>query len=122
MRRLKTIQEKEKLNEVFALDEKGKGGANHEYLVVSDRGVCKVSMEQKISFQNGARNEEGSRHGVLDVDLLEIVRDRLRGFQSGEFACGYNAEALKCVEKALYYMNQRVEDRIARNVLGKDEK
>ena len=34
-RQLKTIQKREKLNSVFALDEKGNGGANHQYAIVS---------------------------------------------------------------------------------------
>ena len=71
-----------------------------------------------ISFQNGTRKDENSTHGIIDSDLLEIVRDRLIGFQSGEFASEYNAKALEHIEIALMYMNRRVEDRIERNVLG----
>ena len=33
MRELTTIQKREKLNKVFAVDEKGNGGANHEYSI-----------------------------------------------------------------------------------------
>lgn len=31
MRELNTIQKREKLNKVYAVDEKGCGGANHQY-------------------------------------------------------------------------------------------
>ena len=51
-----------------------------------------------IQFQNGARKIIESTHGVLDVDLLEIVRDRLKGFQSGNFATEYNAKALEYID------------------------
>ena len=78
--------------------------------------------EVKIQFQNGARKEENSIHGVLDTDLLEIVRDRLKAFQEGQFATRENAIALTHIEEALMWMNRRVEDRIERNVLGTNNK
>lgn len=116
-RELSTIQKREKLNKVFATDEKGNGGANHSYTIVgNDLNLC------NIQFQNGARKLEDSIHGVLDTDLLEIVRDRLIGFQQGEFATRYNAIALTKIEEALMWMNRRVEDRIERNVLGTNNK
>jgi hypothetical protein len=122
MRELSTIQKREKLNRVFAIDESGNGGANHAYVVVSDVGLM-VPKETVIQFQNGARKEElTSIPGVLDTDLLEIVRDRLKGFQSGQFATRENAIALTHIEEALMWMNRRVEDRIERNVLGTNQK
>ena len=117
MRELNTIQKREKLNTVFAVDEPGNGGANHEYLIAVDRGLA-VPKEVNVSFQNGARKDENAIHGVLDTDLLEIVRDRLKGFQNGDFATRENAIALTHIEEALLWMNKRVEDRIERNVLG----
>ena len=122
MRELSTIQKRENPNRVFATDEKGNGGANHSYLIVSDDVGLEAPKETEIQFQNGARKLPDSVHGVLDTDLLEIVRDRLKGFQSGEFATEYNAKALEYVELALMYMNRRVEDRIERNVLGTNNK
>ena len=122
MRKLSTIQKREKLNEVYAVDEKGNGNANHEYEIV----MCEVNENEAkvktIQFQNGARKTEGSIHGILDTDLLEIVRDRLKGFQSGEFATRENACVLTHIEEALMWMNRRVEDRIERNVLGENKK
>lgn len=56
--------------------------------------------------------------GVLDGDLLEIVRDRLRAFQSGPYSCRENACALTHIEEALMWLSRRAEDRVARNVLG----
>ena len=117
MRELSTIQKRENLNKVFAVDKKGNGGANHRYIIDgNDECLC------DIQFQDGARHEEGSVHGVIDTDLLEIVRDRLIGFQQGEFATRYNAIALTKIEEALMWMNKRVEDRIERGVLGTNKK
>ena len=79
-------------------------------------------FSKEIQFQNGARKESGSIHGVIDTDLLEIVRHRLQCFQEGPFASRENALALTHIEEALMWLNKRVEDRIERNVLGKNEK
>lgn len=128
MRKLSTIQTKEKLNDVYAVDEVGPGGAYHRYLVCKEgemfwqNGNDSTYVYDDICFQKGPRKEENSQHGVIDTDLLEIVRDRLKAFQEGPFASEYNREALHHIEAALTCMNKRVEDRIARSVLGKNEK
>jgi hypothetical protein len=119
MEKLSTIQKREKLNEVFTVDEKGNGGANHRY-VIKSANTCETMVE--IQLQNGARKLDGSIHGVIDTDLLEIVRHRLQCFQSGEFATRENAIALTHIEEALMWLNRRVEDRIERNVLGMNNK
>lgn len=114
MYKLNTIQKREKLNEVYALDDKGPGGAHHLYTIDNkDAGLL-----ESIQFQEGPRNNKDSINGVIDSDLLEIVRHRLQCFQAGPFASEYNALALEHIEIALMYMNRRVEDRIERNVLG----
>lgn len=114
-RKLSTIQKREKLNEVFAADQPGPGNACHKYDIVNhDSGEVLTT----IQFQCGPRLDESSVHGVLDTDLLEIVRDRLKGFQSGDFSSRENACALTHIEEALMWMNRRVEDRIERQVLG----
>jgi hypothetical protein len=124
MRVLTTVQKREKLNEVFAVDEPGNGGANHEYKIFKkDKNPAQTDLLCNIQFQNGARKEElTSIPGVLDTDLLEVVRDRLGAFQSGPFSSEYNEKALEHIELALMYMNRRVEDRIERNVLGTNQK
>jgi len=113
IRNLNTIQKRNKLNTVVFSGEKGPGGAYHEYLVyVGEAGV------HQTLFQKGPRNEEGSIRGVLDVDLLEMVRHRLQCFQQGEYSTRENAIALTHIEEALLWMNKRVEDRADRDVLG----
>lgn len=119
MKDLTTIQKREKLNRVYPVDEKGNGGARHKYEIVR---ADNDELLATIVFQNGARKLPDSVHGVIDMDLLEIVRDRLTDFQNGDFATEYNAKALEHLELALMYMNRRVEDRIERNVLGTNNK
>ena len=122
MEKLSTIQKREKLNDVYAVDEKGNGGANHVYDIKWDADSNGYISTNRIQFQNGARKLSNSIHGVLDTDLLEIVRHRLQCFQKGDFATRDNAIALTHIEEALMWMNRRVEDRIERNVLGTDNK
>lgn len=123
MKKLSTIQKREKLNDVFVCDEKGNGGAHHKYLIAGgETGTGEYQVYTHIEFQNGARKLTDSKHGVLDTDLLEIVRDRLRCFQQGEFSTRENAIALTHIEEALLWLNKRVEDRIERNVLGTNNK
>ena len=121
---LSTIQKREKLNEIIRVDEVGPGGAYHHYAILPSRGKHDVTSENEveafveIKFQNGPRNVSDSAHGIIDSDLLEIVRDRLKCFQAGPYSTNYNAQALLHVEEALMWLNRRVEDRIERQVLG----
>jgi hypothetical protein len=124
MEKLITIQKREKLNDVYSVDEKGPGGAHHRYVICEHGETCwqcgnnSEGIMADIQLQCGPRKEEGSIHGVIDTDLLEIVRDRLKSFQDGPFVSEYNTKALEHIEDALMWMNRRVEDRIERNVLG----
>ena len=109
MKKLTTIQKREKLKDVYAIVPKGEEEV---------RLITTYQPMSEIQLQCGARKEENSIHGVIDADLLEIVRHRLQCFQAGPFASEYNSKALEHIEIALMYMNRRVEDRIERNVLG----
>ena len=128
MKELQTIQQENKLNDVFAVDEPGPGGAYHLYQVCK-RGTASFDGEGNlhldpnamlltVQFQRGPRKESDSLPGVLDVDLLEIVRDRLKDFQNGPFRCHENAVALNHVSAALHNLNARTQDRAKRGVLG----
>ena len=116
MGRLTTIQKREKLNNVYALDGRGNGNAYHRYSISTAQEPSDILVE--IQFQNGPRNQEGSTRGIIDTDLLEIVRDRMIGFSQGEYATRENAIALTHIEEALLWLNKRVEDRIERGVMG----
>jgi len=97
---------------ISVMDEPGSGGANHEYVVSGGR------MEPiEISFQNGPIAESGV-NGITQEVLLAIVADRLRGFQSGKFACKANACALTHVEEAMHWLQQRTIERMRRGVEG----
>lgn len=130
MDKLSTIQKRENLNEVYA-GEKGVGGASHDYMIVKadcvEVGEDTITVKpedilETIHFQEGARKDPNATHGVTDQDLLEIVRDRLKGFQSGDMPTRETACALTHIEEALMWLNKRIEDRIERNVLGTYEK
>lgn len=121
MEKLSTIQKRNNLNEVYRDGEIGPGGAYHEYRVAMLRDD-KHFEALRIVFQKGPRKDPAAQAGVLDGDLLEIVRDRLKAFQAGEFACRENACALTHIEEALMWMNKRAEDRAERKVLGTYEK
>ena len=75
MKELSTIQKREKLNKVFAVDAEGPGGAHHEYhIVLNDLSEKDVANDVVIiQLQKGPRKEKDSIHGVIDTDLLEIV-------------------------------------------------
>jgi hypothetical protein len=118
MEKLSTIQKRENLNTVFVTDEKGNGGAHHHYEIDLQDG----NKVYEIQFQNGPRKLEGSVPGVMDTDLLEIVRHRYQCFQQGPYATRENEMVLMHIEEALMWANRRVEDRIERNVLGTNNK
>ena len=121
--KLSTIQKRENLTTIQRVGTIGPGGAYHDYKVYFK---CKPGGHDiavsTISFQKGHHTDPEARHGVLDADLLEIVRDRLQCFQKGEFSTRENSIALTHIEEALLWMNKRVEDRIERNALGTYEK
>jgi hypothetical protein len=125
MGKLSTIQKRENLNYVEYKGEIGPGGAYHEYEVSYDLYPVGEPVEThlagKIIFQKGARSEGTSQHGMLDTDLLEIVRHRLQHFQKGEYSTRENALALTALEEALLWLNKRVEDRIEKGILGKNK-
>ncbi len=107
---------------VNVLDEKGQGNANHHYVVqksdpkeVIDNVLCDVR------FQNGPIKEAGV-NGVMNEDLIAIVIDRMRGFQSGDYACRDNALALTKLEEALMWLRNRTNERESRGVEGTHKK
>ncbi len=59
---------------------------------------------------------------MQNEDLANIIIDRLAGFQSGDFACLENAEALVHFATGLAVLRKRTADREARNVEGKNIK
>ena len=116
------VQKQDNLNEVFFEDVEGPGGGRHNYQVARKIADDEYEVLCDIQFQNGARAVEGSIAGVVEGDLLEIVRHRLQCFQNGPFATEDNANALRHIEEALLWMNKRQADRKERGVLGTNNK
>lgn len=108
-----------RFTKVVVLDEPGAGGACHEYSVrKADVFAEGIGQEYAhIYFQNGPIKENGV-NGCHQEDLLVIVIDQLRGFQSGEFKCIENEVALRNVESALFWLKERTKDRIDRGAEG----
>lgn len=118
--KLDTIQQRENLNYVYRVGETGPGGAYHNYEIYpADSSLIEDGEPMLcIDFQKGPRKDPNARHGITDQDLLEIVRDRLLAFSNGEMTDPHTQRALSHVEAALFHLNERIEDRIARGVLG----
>lgn len=110
------IIEGSKHNEpVVALDKPGIGNASHTYLL-------KVGMGARlIAFQNGAIDEVGDVNGISNEQLLAVLIDRIRGFQSGPYACESNQVALVHLEGAMKAFHDRTKDRSVRGVEGKHQ-
>ena len=124
MEKLNMIQKRNNMNEVYRAGDRKPGGDYSDYYIYpigADPETTELPLAV-LEFQDGPRLDPDSRHGILDHELLEIVRDRLKGFQSGPYATRENACALTHIEEALMWMNKRVEDRAERGVLGKYEK
>lgn len=113
MENLKLISENA-LNSVFVKNE-NKFNGHHNYEI---RRNDNNEILLKIQFQEGARKDLDSVQGILDLDLLYIVRDRIQTFQKGEFACRENALVLTKVEEAIMWSEARVKNREKRKVLG----
>lgn len=96
-------------------DEKN-GNASHRYLILwklADGNSC----ETELVFQRGPIKEVGV-NGITNEVLLTIIIDRLRGFQSGPYACRENAIALTKLEEAFHWLEARTRAREARGVEG----
>lgn len=119
MEKLSTIQKKKNLNAVFAADEKGTDGTNHIYEVQWDTDGKGTIGSQRIQFQDGARGNPESVFGMLDADLLEIVRHRFQNIQQSESASPEIAAALARLEEALMWLNKKAEDQAEQTVMAR---
>ena len=110
-----------RFTKIEVTDEPGPGGACHTYEVNPVKVPVPGRMERLcIGFQKGPVGEVGL-NGIFMEDLNAICVDRLQAFQSGDYACEENQNALDSLQMALKYLNQRTEDRIHRGVEGKNE-
>lgn len=106
---------------IEVLDLPGQGGACHNYRITSYGQDDGFAGSCAINFQNGPVKEFGL-NGISQEALLAVLIDRLEGFQSGEFACIENSNALSYLQLALDNLNRRTLNRIARGVEGTNQK
>lgn len=100
---------------ITACDEPGPGNANHAYRIEPTIGNADGLL---IQFQNGPLQETIYPNGLSNEALLAVVEDRLKGFQSGPFACRENALALTHVQDAMHWLHHRTRERMHRGVEG----
>lgn len=106
-----------KYTNVYASDYIGPGGAHHYYDIAhKEEGKPDIWLSS-IKFQDGPIKEAGI-NGIMDENLIAIVIDRLKGFQSGPYATLENAMALNSLEQALLALQERTKNRESRGVEG----
>lgn len=108
--------------EIEVQDEPGQGNACHKYQVRGVKGPLDHHPIPTIDirFQNGPIQEVGA-NGISNEALLAVVEDRLKGFQSGEFACPENNFALTRVQEAMHWLHHRTRERVQRGVEGTNQ-
>lgn len=106
---------------IGVLDEPGPGGASRRYViyVANDEfnEELNAALAEYIDFQSGSVKEAGL-NGVTNEALLALIIDRLRCFQGGSFPCRENALALTKCQEAMFWLQHRTRDRLARGVEG----
>ena len=85
------------------------------------RKLDTIQKEHLLDHVYATDNPDHSGANHFYTDLLEVVRDRLKGFQAGPFPCEENEKALACIEEALVYLKQRTDKRFQRGVLSKEK-
>lgn len=75
----------------------------------------------EIAFQRGPLKVEGSRLGVQNEDLINLVIMRLHHQNQEPFRCRENSLAITALEEARNWLYQRTRDRELRGVEGTDQ-
>jgi len=73
-----------------------------------------------IKFQLGPVKEVGV-NGTQIERVLEVLKERLEGFQNGDFRCRTNALAITKIEEAIMWLEERTKVRIAQGVEGTNQ-
>ena len=109
------VDDSHKYTDVMSDDYVGPGAAHHHYLI-GPKDITKNAFVE-VTFQDGPIKESGV-NGIMDENLIAIVIDRLRGFQTGPFKCRENAIALTKLEESLMWLKERTRGREVRGVEG----
>lgn len=102
---------------VEARDQPGPGGANQEYRL-SYAASGDYASHTTLKFQHGPLYEDRWPNGLSNESLLAVLIDRLEGFQRGDYACIENDVALDRLKDAMYLLQHRTRERLARGVEG----
>ncbi len=73
-----------------------------------------------IKFQEGPIQEAGVNGGHIDL-LIDLLIDRLRGFNEGPFRCRENSLAITHLEEANLWLLKRTLNRVEQGVEGYDK-
>lgn len=88
---------------IQTLDDKKSNNLHHHYKIVSNKldvyGHNRVVVGE-IKFQEGSVEKVGV-NGMLDRDLLEIIKNRFENYQAGKYSSDYVEHALKHVRQAI---------------------
>lgn len=98
---------------VMAMDERGPGGAHHEYHFFN--GDEEVGY---LQFQKWPRNEPGSTPGVLTVAVLAALVDIQQDFDRGPYPSELGRQAGEKMKSAMKLLKRRADERAERGVLG----
>ena len=91
--------------------------APHHFKVYADRGQSVPFQVGEVNFQCGPIKEAGV-NGVMNEDLLVMVKTRLEYFNQTEFRCKENSMAITKLEEALLWLRKRTMGRENRGVEG----
>ena len=113
------VKRKDQLQLVCEDKEKWNYNAPHSFQLVKENVNDSSTLEiiSSVHFQEGPVKEVGL-NGFGDVDLLLMVKTRLQAFQSTQYACKENAEALVSIQEAIAWLTSRTRNREARGVEG----
>ncbi len=97
---------------------KGTVDVHGSYLELLD----KIELSEKefitIKFQEGPIQDHGV-NGAQIEDVIDVLVNRLQGFQNGGFPCRENALAITKLEEARLWLNERTRKRREQGVEGK---
>lgn len=99
--------------------------AGHQYELSNFEN--KDQQGQILQFTHKEPKEEGSTElvtvadGTTNEEVLEVLIDRMNFLQS-KFPCRENAIVITKLEESLMWLNKRTQDRLKRNVEGKQLK
>lgn len=91
--------------------------APHYFQVIATNESGMEIPVGNVNFQNGAIDVAGV-NGVMNEDLLHMVKVRLEGFQASPFKCEENQKALDHINAALEALESRTKKREKRGVEG----